>query len=44
LLKNEQLARQMGEAGHERVKQYFNLKDCVNKNIVWYQKYANITI
>lgn len=44
LLKNEQLAKQMGAAGYERVRKEFSLEKCVNKNIELYHKYANATI
>ncbi|MFH1575604.1 MAG: glycosyltransferase family 4 protein, partial [Candidatus Nealsonbacteria bacterium] len=39
LLKNQEKAKQFGEAGCERVKKYFNLNTCISQNLAWYQKY-----
>jgi len=37
LLKNPEKAQQFGELGYERVKKYFNLNECVAKNIYEYE-------
>lgn len=40
LLKNPQKARRFGEAGYQRVKEFFSLDEQVNKTLEWYKKYV----
>ena len=39
LLKNPQKAKQFGEAGYERVKNYFSLDKQIEETLKWYYKY-----